>query len=73
MQATARVSIISSSTQWTLIIHRAFEDILSKSKSSFSLNLDAMGLQSLSVAVELFRFAGVLSTLCSVMDAFKVL
>ena len=32
-----------------------------------------MGLQSLSAAVELFRLAGVLRTLCSVMDAFKVL
>ena len=73
MQAIARVRIILSSTQWLLIIPRAFEDILSKSKDSFSPNLKAMGLQSLSAAVELFRLAGVLRTLCSVMDAFKVL
>jgi hypothetical protein len=55
------------------LLLEAFGDILSKSKSFFSSNLNAMGLQSLSVAVEYIRFASVLRTLCSVIDAFEVL
>jgi hypothetical protein len=73
MQALARVSIDWYPTRWLLIVHRAFGDILSKSKSFFSSNLNAMGLQSLSVAVELIRFTSVLRALCDVMDAFEVL
>ncbi|KAN0142047.1 hypothetical protein V8E53_000509 [Lactarius tabidus] len=55
------------------LLLEAFGDILSKSKSFFSSNLNAMGLQSLSVAVELIRFTSVLRALCDVMDAFEVL
>ena len=60
-------------TRRLLIIHRAFGDILSKSESFFSSNLNAMGLQSLALAVELIRFTCVLRALSSVMDAFEVL
>jgi len=54
------------------LLLEAFGDILSKSKSFFSSNLNALGLQSLVVAVELIRLTCVLRSLCSVMDAFEV-